>query len=101
MARAEDRRACAGIAGCLRGTGFHGFRDRLPAPLFAHRLRQVARLGGATLVGIEEAFDDAVFERVESNDGEAPTFEQQTLAREQAFDQLPELIVYSDAQRLE
>ena len=73
----------------------------MPAALFCHGLRQMARLGGTALVRIEEAFDDAIFERMEGDDGEPSAFNQQALAREQALDQLPEFVVHGDAERLE
>src|SRR5690606_39197896 len=47
------------------------------------------------------ALDDAVFERMEADDGQPPAFAQQTLGCEQPLDQLFELTVHRNAQRLE
>ncbi len=98
---AQDRRAGARIA--VQFGGAEAWSPWRQGPSGAGRLdlRQVARLGGTALVGIEEAFDDAIFERMEADDGKDAALAQQTLGGKEAFDELVEFAVDGNAQRLE
>lgn len=98
---AQDRRARARVAIEFGSTGLGRLGDGVPATRIELDLRQVARLGGATLVGVEEAFDDAIFERMETDDSENTALAQQALGGKEAFDELIELAIDRDAQGLE
>ena len=51
--------------------------------------------------GVEEAFHDPVFERVEGDYCKSPAIREQPLGGKQTFNELAELIVHGNAQGLE
>src|SRR5579885_152805 len=75
--------------------------DTYPCPVLADAERRLRRTNTIARLGLEEAFDDAILQGMEADDGEPPAGRQQVQRLRQHLLQMLEFVIDGDAQCLE